>query len=590
MLRQVVVALLLAAAGALAVLPLPTAAQQLPAGPLKLPGPSAGVATAAAEQGQLSMFSEPALPAAPADEPGAAAGGRRAVQAAALPPPTTAGVHAAPQPTVNPASRTLRQLDASSIAQLAEPLFLPSPGQRLPATTVIQLAAAGSPAAEPGSPAAALPGANVQLAVPAAELGAEAQGRRSLQAVASTAVAAATATAQLPASIVPRKHLVEAAEQASRVELPSPGRTPAQRHARPVSRSLGEQQQQVAGPLTLPGPGQRVSGAGQQLVNQQVAARASPSAERTSATNSQTSAESSAASDGQGASPQGGSTRRLLAAAPLVEALLQPEAAAAAPAAAAPAAEQAASPFVLVLPPAGIKAAPAAEPVPAAGQPPAAEAAATAAEQPPAAEVAATASEQPLPAAEAAGAAPEEQPFEPLFPGLPPSELSAAPEAEALLAAAAAEPATAEVPGLGSEADLLAQAELALSGPAANASVPAFPAAGTSTPAGAQPLQQAQAPPPGAQGSNFSSLISLLDPPATFQMPPLSPQQQENAPKLKQLRLGTGTVSVWRDVGNFGGTQMACGMGYLSSALCTCWGSCARVECRPVLLHVAGAT
>ncbi|KAI7835850.1 hypothetical protein COHA_010247 [Chlorella ohadii] len=47
-------------------------------------------------------------------------------------------------------------------------------------------------------------------------------------------------------------------------------------------------------------------------------------------------------------------------------------------------------------------------------------------------------------------------------------------------------------------------------------------------------------------------------------MPPLSPQQQENAPKLKQLRLGTGTVSVWRNVGNFGGTQMACGMGYLS--------------------------
>jgi hypothetical protein len=47
-------------------------------------------------------------------------------------------------------------------------------------------------------------------------------------------------------------------------------------------------------------------------------------------------------------------------------------------------------------------------------------------------------------------------------------------------------------------------------------------------------------------------------------MPPLSPQQQENLPKLKQLRQGTGTVSVWRNVGNFGGTQMACGMGFLS--------------------------
>ncbi|PRW57741.1 Expansin 1 [Chlorella sorokiniana] len=47
-------------------------------------------------------------------------------------------------------------------------------------------------------------------------------------------------------------------------------------------------------------------------------------------------------------------------------------------------------------------------------------------------------------------------------------------------------------------------------------------------------------------------------------MPPLSPQQQENLPKLKQLRQGTGTGSVWRNVGNFGGTQMACGMGFLS--------------------------
>lgn len=44
----------------------------------------------------------------------------------------------------------------------------------------------------------------------------------------------------------------------------------------------------------------------------------------------------------------------------------------------------------------------------------------------------------------------------------------------------------------------------------------------------------------------------------------LSPQQQANLPRLRQLRQGLATVSVRRNVGNFDGVEMACGMGYLS--------------------------
>ena len=298
----------------------------------------------------------------------------------------------------------------------------------------------------------------------------------------------------------------------------------------PLSRRLDETRQQVAGPLTLPGPGQRFSGAAQ-LTNQLVTAGGSPTAEGSTGTG------------GQEGAVQGSNTQRLLAAAPLPEALPQPPEAASP---AAPTAEQPASPFAAILPTAAV---PVAE-------------AATAVEQPPAAE------------ALAAAAPEQETPFEPLFPSVPPTELSVAPAAEGLPAEAVPEPVTAAVPGPGSEATLLEQAELALSGPTGPATTPAFPpaagstgiSAGTAGTAGMAAQLEPGQPPAGTPGSNFSSLISLLDPPAAFQMPPLSPQQQENLPKLQQLRQGIGTVSVWRDVGNFGGTQMACGMGFLSGA------------------------
>ncbi|KAI3434688.1 hypothetical protein D9Q98_002751 [Chlorella vulgaris] len=77
--------------------------------------------------------------------------------------------------------------------------------------------------------------------------------------------------------------------------------------------------------------------------------------------------------------------------------------------------------------------------------------------------------------------------------------------------------------------------------------------------AGSEPLS---APP---ERSNFTQLISLLDPPPDFTLPPLSAQQQANLPRLQQLRQGLGTVGVRRNVGNFDGADMACGMGYLSN-------------------------
>jgi hypothetical protein len=43
-----------------------------------------------------------------------------------------------------------------------------------------------------------------------------------------------------------------------------------------------------------------------------------------------------------------------------------------------------------------------------------------------------------------------------------------------------------------------------------------------------------------------ASLISLLNPPPDFQLPPLTPQQQYNLPRLQQLAQGRGTVSVRR--------------------------------------------
>lgn len=444
-------ALLLATALALAASPPPAAAQQLPAGPLQLPEPgraTAGTVAAAAAQGQLSRFVEPAQLAGPADEPGAAPIGRRSVQAAA------------------------------------------------------------------------------------------AEGRE---------------PPQLPANVPPpARRTQHAASSATPHDQPIPVQ-PAQRSQRPFSRRMDEQQQQVAGPLTLPGPGQRFSGAGQML-NQQVAARGGPAAEH------------SAADRGPAAASQGRNMRRLLAAAPLPEVPLLPTEPAV-PVTAQPDGEAAAAPVAPAAEQPGEAAAaavpqpPAAEELPSPFAPIAVPVAAP--EAAPAAEEAAARQVQP-PAAEAEAALEEQPPFEPVFPGVQPGELAVAPAGEALPeSAATGAPAATEVPAPGSEADILAQAELALGVQGSNETVPAFPAAGVET--GAAAAQQAQ-PQSGQPGSNFSSLISLLAPPATFQMPPLSQQQQENLPKLRQLRQGTGTVSVQRNVGNFGGTTMACSMGYLSGA------------------------
>ena len=152
------------------------------------------------------------------------------------------------------------------------------------------------------------------------------------------------------------------------------------------------------------------------------------------------------------------------------------------------------------------------------------------------------------PAAEPAGLGLELLPLEAPFPAMPPASAQpAAPPPQGAAGSTAA----------GNETALLAEAAAALGSPAGS------PSAAAAAPPGAAPVA-----PPQLQRSNFTSLISLLDPPASFQMPQLTPQQQENLPKLKQLRQGTGTVSVWRNLGNFGGTKMACGMGYLSGG----WG------------------
>lgn len=270
-------------------------------------------------------------------------------------------------------------------------------------------------------------------------------------------------------------------------ELPSSARGPAPTHP-PAAKlgadngSTGEQQlkaqQQIAPPLTLPGPEQHIVGGMPSLGTPTwiTAGGGSPAAEPQSSTG----------------------LRRPLAAAPLAESSLV---------AAPPAAEQAGG-ALFEAPPSAAAAAP--------------------------------------PAAEAAGLGLEPLPLEAPFAAMPPAQPAAPPSV-----------GTAGSTAASNETALLAEAAAALGTPAASEGAAAAPSLGAA-PTAAPQLQR----------SNFSSLISLLAPPASFQMPQLTPQQQENLPKLKQLRQGIGTVSVQRDVGNFGGTKMACGMGYLSGG----WG------------------
>ncbi|KAL4441853.1 hypothetical protein ABPG77_003769 [Micractinium sp. CCAP 211/92] len=132
---------------------------------------------------------------------------------------------------------------------------------------------------------------------------------------------------------------------------------------------------------------------------------------------------------------------------------------------------------------------------------------------------------------------------------------------------------------------------------------------------GSQPLPEvlAAASPPPAVSSDLlpdpskrtGRLLSLLNPlPAGYAGPPLTQQQQDMVPRLRQLRLGKAIVGVRRpvgsrtkglrmDVGMLGGGSMACGIAYLNDHFQDFWvglpvplfheaelcGACVRMWC-----------
>jgi hypothetical protein len=82
---------------------------------------------------------------------------------------------------------------------------------------------------------------------------------------------------------------------------------------------------------------------------------------------------------------------------------------------------------------------------------------------------------------------------------------------------------------------------------------------GSTTPS--EPLLPTSTP----TGSATSALISLLQPPPPGTTPPpLNQTQLANIPILQKLRQGVATVVYQRSVGNYDGTNMNCGTGYLN--------------------------